>query len=334
MILKKINSNKKLFNPSFLIQTLQDKLEKNVKTGNEEVVLKQSKHWAQLITWGLMGGTAMGFLWLAIAKTEEIVIATGKLEPIKGVIEVQMPLEGVAEKILVKEGQKVSEGETLIKLDTNISEAKYNARRKSLFINQEILRKLKILEKEGAVAGLQVLQQENKIAELNSQLKESEVILKYQEIKSPVNGFVFDLKPKSPGFVARSSEPVLKIVPNDKLQALVEIPSQSIGFVSVGKKADISIDSFPASDFGVVEGVVKRIGSDALPPEPSQGKGYRFPAIINLNTQYLKLKTGKKLELPLQAGMSMTANIKLRKVSYLQLLLTNFSDKADSLREL
>ena len=47
---------------------------------------------------------------------------------------------------------------------------------------------------------------------------------------------------------------------------------------------------------------------------------------------YLKIKNGNSL--PLQTGMSLTANIKLRKVSYLQLLLSNFQQKADSLREL
>jgi len=92
------------------------------------------------------------------------------------------------------------------------------------------------------------------------------------------------------------------------------------------------IDSFPSSDFGVIEGEIIRIGSDALPPEPRLNKGYRFPAIIKLDNQKLTLKSGKKL--PLQAGMSITANIKLRKVSYLQLLLNNFSDKADSIKQL
>jgi HlyD family secretion protein len=32
--------------------------------------------------------------------------------------------------------------------------------------------------------------------------------------------------------------------------------------------------------------------------------------------------------------MSLTANIKLRKVSYLQLMLSSFQDKADALRRL
>ena len=40
------------------------------------------------------------------------------------------------------------------------------------------------------------------------------------------------------------------------------------------------------------------------------------------------------LHLPLQVGMSLTANIKLRKVSYLRLLLGEFQDKAESLQRL
>ena len=124
----------------------------------------------------------------------------------------------------------------------------------------------------------------------------------------------------------------MKIVPLNKLRAKIEIDSRSIGFVKVGQKADLSIDSFPASDFGVIAGEIKRIGSDALSPEPSLNKGYRFPANVELKEQFLKLKNGD--ELPLQPGMSLTANIKLRKVTYLQLLLGVFQDKADSLRSI
>jgi HlyD family secretion protein len=133
--------------------------------------------------------------------------------------------------------------------------------------------------------------------------------------------------------VAQGSQPVLKIVPYDKLKAKVEIESSKIGFVSVGKPADISIDSFPANDFGVLTGTVTKIGSDAMPPDQAKNKTtYRFPADITLSRQTLKLKNGTIL--PLQVGMSLSANIKLRKVSYLQLLLSDFKNKADSLRKI
>ena len=84
---------------------------------------------------------------------------------------------------------------------------------------------------------------------------------------------------------------------------------------------DISIDSFPASDFGVLEGSVSFIGSDALPPNSSSEiRTFNFPVTIDLSDQFLNLKDGNSL--PLQTGMSLTANIKLRKVSYLRLLLS------------
>ena len=155
--------------------------------------------------------------------------------------------------------------------------------------------------------------------------------IRYQDLRSPVDGVVFDLKPKGAGFVAQSSEPVMKIVPFSALQAKVEIDSDNIGFVRVGRPVEISIDSFPSTDFGVLQGSLSSVGSDALPPDELK-QTYRFPAIVTLNSQQFRLKSGQVL--PLQVGMSLTANIKLRKVSYLQLLLGSFQDKAKALREI
>ena len=82
---------------------------------------------------------------------------------------------------------------------------------------------------------------------------------------------------------------------------------------------------FPTSD--------SLIGSDALSPNSAEDiRTFSFPVTIVLSNQNLKLKDGKSL--PLQTGMSLTANIKLRKVSYLRLLLSNFKSKTDSLKEI
>tara|TARA_Y100001968_G_C19206038_1_gene642341 strand:- start:150 stop:881 length:732 start_codon:yes stop_codon:yes gene_type:complete len=243
-----------------------------------------------------------------------------------------MPIEGIAKEILVKEGDYVSKGEVLIRLDTDMTQTKNDSLQSNLELNQEIQKRLALLVNEGAVSELQYMQQKEKVQDLKAEIKMNEVRLKYQEIVSPLEGIVFDLKPKGPGYVAQSSQPVLKIVPNNNLIAEIEIDNRTIGFVQPGKFAEISIDSFPASDFGVIEGEVISIGSDALDPEPSQGKGYRFPAKIKLKNQFLELKSGRKL--PLKAGMSLNANIKLRKVTYLKLFLNKFTDKAESLKAL
>ena len=80
----------------------------------------------------------------------------------------------------------------------------------------------------------------------------------------------------------------------ENLEANVLVPSGKIGFVRKDMKADISIDSFPASDFGVLEGSVSFIGSDALPPnQVEQISTYSFPVTIDLSDQYLNLKWEK-----------------------------------------
>ncbi len=325
-----IGIDNKLLNPTSIFQKIQDKVEQIASIDSNQVVLKQSKFWARSITWVIIGGTTFAIGWISVAKTDEVVIAIGKLEPKGGVVDVQMPLQGIAREILVKEGEIVKEGQTLIRLDTEITEAQHDSLKASLVLNQTIEEKLKYLAEEGAVSEIQYLQQKEKVEQLKGEIKASLVTLRYQEMVSPLAGIVFELQPKGPGYVARSTEPVLKIVPLNNLIAKVEIESRKIGFVKAGKKVEISIDSFPATDFGVIEGTLTRIGSDALPPDPSQGLGYRFPADIVLDDQYLKLKSGQRL--PIQAGMSLTANIKLRKVTYLQLLLNKFSSKAESLR--
>ena len=135
------------------------------------------------------------------------------------------------------------------------------------------------------------------------------------------------------GYTAQATETTLKIVPESELEARIEIPSEDIGFVKDGMSVDISIDSYPSTDFGVISGSINNISSDALEPDQSaQRSVFSYPAKITLDSQVLKLDNGN--ELKLKAGMSLNASIKLRKVSYLQLLLSSFKNKTDSLKEL
>ena len=319
-------------NPILLFEKVQDKIESKIKGKSDDVLLKQSVVWAKAITWTLMSGTVLAVGWLCIAKTEEIVIARGKLEPVGGVTEVQFPIQGIASDVFIKEGQQVKKGDLLIKMDTETSEIKRESLQNSLSVNLNILNRLEDLVEAGAVSEIQYLEQKNKVNQIESSLKENKKLFEYQNIIAPISGIIFDLKATKPGYVGRSSEPILKIVPRKNLKAKIEIDSRKIGFVKVGKEVEISIDSYPASDFGVIDGSVLRIGSDALPPEPALNKGFRFPADVNLNTPYLELKSGQKL--PLQVGMSVSTNIKLRKVTYIQLFLNKFQDKAKSLQSI
>lgn len=193
----------------------------------------------------------------------------------------------------------------------------------------------KISENEKRVADIDsqltkvIVENEKRLEEINSQISRIEQTLKYQELRAPVSGKVFDIQATGPGFVANSSEPLLKIVPQDNLVAKVFITNQDIGFVNEDMKVDVRIDSFPYSEFGDIKGELVRIGSDALPPNDVY-PFYRFPAEISLDQQTLSLAEGREVQL--QSGMSVNANIKVRKRRVITIFTDLFTRKIDSLK--
>ena len=101
-----------------LVRKAQNKLESSVSSGDHnEAVLQQSQVWVRAVTWSLIGTTVFFIGWLGIARTEEVVVATGKLEPVGNVKEIRIPAGAVVEKILVKNGERVSKDQALIRLD-------------------------------------------------------------------------------------------------------------------------------------------------------------------------------------------------------------------------
>lgn len=144
-----------------------------------------------------------------------------------------------------------------------------------------------------------------------------------------MDGVVFDLK-ATPGYVTppNQTEPLLKIIPADSLVAEVDVTNKDIGFVRTGMPVDVRIDSFPYSEFGGVDGEVEYVGSDALPPDQTY-QFYRFPVRIKLDSQEL-VSHGR--EIPLQSGMSVTANIRVREKRTVMSIFTElFTKKIESL---
>jgi HlyD family secretion protein len=174
-----------------------------------------------------------------------------------------------------------------------------------------------------------IVENDKRINELNSQISRAQVTLKYQDIKAPVDGVVFDMK-ATPGYVTppNQTEPLLKIVPKDYLVAEVYVTNKDIGFVREGMPAEVRIDSFPYSEFGDIKGSVESVGSDALPPDQIN-QFYRFPVKVALGSQQLKTQDRS---IPLQSGMSVTANIKVREKRTVMSLFTElFTKKLESL---
>ena len=238
-------------------------------------------------------------------------------------------------------------------------DVKLASREKTLALSQRIERDLRPLYQNGGFSRVQYLEQLNKIQEQTSELaslrEERESVLgtaagqlnqnnrelatlkaelsqlretlSYRTIKAPISGTVFNLK-ASRASVVGTDQVLLKLVPSNALQAKVEISNADIGFIRPGLPVTVGVDSFPAGEFGYIQGTLTSLGSDALPPD-QENRMARFPAIVELKQQ--QVESGGRL-LNLQSGMSVTANIKLRSRPVITLISDMFTKQLDGVK--
>lgn len=171
---------------------------------------------------------------------------------------------------------------------------------------------------------------EKQLAQLANQISETEVTLRYQNLRAPARGVVFDLRPSAPGYVVNNELPVLKIVPSDSLVARIYISNQQIGFIKKGQRVKVRVDAYPYNEYGELSGSIESIGSDALEPD-EKFNYYRFPVTISLSSTTLN-RGGRKL--PLLTGMSVNANIILRQRPVLAIFTKQILPFWDSLERL
>ena len=227
---------------------------------------------------------------------------------------------------------------------------------RNISLTRRILERLKPLESGGAISEVQILQEENRLetqkdeliqlntrqeellndsasrkAQLNGQLSQVKNQLRNEKVISPLKGTVFDLVADNDRYVTTSAEPLMKIVPSGSLGGEVNISNQDIGFIKPGQKVKVRVNSFPYTEYGEINGTISRIGADALPPTQVI-KQYHFP--VDLKLERSNLETREGIKIPLQAGMTIKTNLKLRDRRLIELLGDLFNDRGESLKRL
>ena len=289
------------------------------------------------------------------------------------------PAGGLIKKVYVSEGELVKKGEILVEFDTrrakeeirNLSkqldeskktyesgkramEAKKNSVRKSLATNNSILERMEALNKLGAYEENALLNQKDKVFQLETQILEVDEQLiqmrsnfernssdiksrlntnniqkQYETVRAAKSGIVFDMRASIAG-VMSGGEAMMKIVPQSNLKATVNVTNKDIGFIKLGQKAQIRIDSFDFTRFGYIDGNINSIGADVKPPD-NTNDSYRFPVTLTLEKNYLETKNVK---IPLRSGMAITANLKLREKRLISVVNDLFNHNHDALTRL
>jgi hemolysin D len=92
-----------------------------------------------------------------------------------------------------------------------------------------------------------------------------------ETLTAPVAGVVQDLAVHTLGSVVTPAQQLLRIVPGGgDIEVDAVVANQDVGFVEVGQEAEIKIDTFPFTRYGLIHGRVERISGDAVEEPPSE----------------------------------------------------------------
>ena len=106
------------------------------------------------------------------------------------------------------------------------------------------------------------------------------------------------------------------------LHALLLVPTRAVGFIQPGQKTWLRFDAFPYQRFGLYQGEVSQLSKAVLmaqdPDSPVQIQEPVYQVQVKLHQQFIEAY-GEQM--PLQAGMLLSADIVLEQRSILSWLL-------------
>src|SRR5207248_457531 len=106
---------------------------------------------------------------------------------------------------------------------------------------------------------------EPKAAGLSQDLIKAGQRTKLQQLIAPVDGVVQQLAVHTVGGVVTPAQPVLVLVPADsRLEIEAMVPNRDIGFVHAGQEAEIKVDTFNFTRYGLLRGEVLSVSQDAI----------------------------------------------------------------------
>jgi hemolysin D len=233
--------------------------------------------------------------------------------------------------------------------------------------NDLLVQKSRYREAEAAVAALietraktvaeyrrglfdELAKAEQKAASLAQDVVKTEQRTKLQLLTAPVDGVVQQLAVHTVGGVVTAAQALLVIVPIDShLEIEAMISNRDIGFVHSGQEAEIKVDTFNFTRYGLLRGEVLSVSQDAIARDKpqdksndkaqgaetstSEPKGQELSYAARVSLDRTQMQVEEKF-VNLSPGMAVTVEIKTGSrtiISYLLSPLLRY--KQESLRE-
>ena len=178
----------------------------------------------------------------------------------------------------------------------------------------------------------------SKLVEDRRQLRIYEEDLKKAEDKNrlatlvaPVSGRVGQLSVHTVGGVVTEAQALMAVVPDDvEMEIEAWVSNKDIGFIQLGQKAEVKVETFNFQKFGVVDATVVEISPDASKQSDKDTES-KYRVVLRLDKEKMQVESR---DVALSPGMSVTAEIKIRQKRIIEFFLDPFRKyTSEALRE-
>ena len=285
------------------------------------------------------------------AEANTITATIAKLEADEPIIRQRV---GIHKALVDKElGSKLTYLEALQQLTENANDT---AVQRSRFIEAKAAVAAIIENHSQAVAEFhrklfgELAEAERKAAGLGGDLVKAEQRTKLQILTAPVDGIVQQLSVHTVGGVVTPAQQLAVVVPSDAvLEVEALISNRDVGFVHVGQDAQIKVDTFNFTRYGVLHGRVLSVSRDSIVRDvpadktsdraagaestSSEPKGQELSYAVRVSLDRTQIQVDGTLA-NLSPGMAITAEIKTGSRAVITYLLSPLLRYAhDSMRE-
>ena len=176
---------------------------------------------------------------------------------------------------------------------------------------------------------LKVTELNQKVAAYEKELQKTDNRHQLQLLTAPVDGVVNQLEINTIGGVVTPAQALMTIVPkNNQLEVEAWVANKDIGFIGQGQQAEVKVEAFPFTKYGVIDAELLNVSFDAIPDE-QLGLIYKTRVALKQSV----INVGDKL-IDLVPGMNVTVEVKTGKRYLIEYILSPIMEYQDeSVRE-
>jgi hemolysin D len=305
-------------------------------------------------------------------------VAAARRQLVSTISQHQAKISGLDQQIAAKTAERDQAKSTIVKVEASLpivekrvaiynklAENQYSSKVSALEAEQQLVearddRAVAQHQLEGAEATIAALQQQKqeadaefrsqtlddlakarqKLAELDQDQIKATQRTELQTLKAPVDGTVEQLAIHTIGGVVTPAQALMVVVPEgSKLRIEAMLPNRDVGFVHAGQPAEVKVEAFTYTRYGLLHGTVDGVSRDVVTnggngksgngnqqqdstdPDAANGQHSESSYVARISLAQAAIDTEDGLR-PLEPGMTVTAEIKTGRRRVIEYLLS------------